>query len=114
MTHPAPETPAPQEEAQKGRSYLSKSRFAAIVALLETSSEAHSFPPGAVRDMVAGIRDIMQFDPAAPTYSASNRKWGAKWRQHKQAETGKSLYEIEGRRAAYARTHPPNPPNPRI
>ena len=101
---------------QKGRAYLSKLRFAAIVALIESAASADGVAQESraplVREITDGIRGIMQFDPDATTYTAANKEWRAKWLQRKQAATGKSLYEIEGGKAAYARAHARPSPSP--
>ncbi len=78
---------------------MSKRKFTAIVRMLEDKLANAEL----AREVTQSIQDILDFDPQASTYTGPQMERIRSWRQRKQQETGKSLYELEGGRAAYQR-----------
>lgn len=53
--------------------------------------------------IVEHLKDILQYDPELSTYTPDQADRIKKWRERKVAETGQTLYVIEGGKEAYQR-----------
>ncbi len=80
----------------KGYAYVSKRRFKELEAVVADAAGAER-----AAQYIRRMREVLQFDPDAPTGSEEKTAKIREWRARRRAETGESLYVITGAKKAY-------------
>lgn len=76
-------------ESKKGNSKLSKARYIELEAMFKREIDNEEL----LNRVLKNFLDIMQFDPAASTYTPDRREKCAEYRRKKAEEMGTSIYK---------------------